>query len=138
LTPAQRMQFDAVSHDEVVRDQLLRRWAVADIETHPMQTIANSAQKVWVVISAELSPARGVMLQWGYRLMFAPIHLLAIAGLWRHRQRWDVHSLAVAIFAAFGATTAVFWAHTSHKSCLDVLLFVYAASAFTRGEMRAA
>ncbi len=69
--------------------------------------------------------------------MFVPIHLLAIAGLWRHRENWATHSLAVAILVAFGITTAVFWAHTSHKSCLDVLLFVYAAAAFDRGAVRA-
>jgi hypothetical protein len=138
LTASQQAQFDAVSHDEAVRDQLLRRWAMDYIVTHPTQTIANSARKIWVVISAELSPARGGLMQWGYALMFAPIHLLAVAGWWRHRQDWSVHSLALAIFAAFGVTTAVFWAHTSHKSCLDVFLFVYAASIFRDGDMRTA
>ncbi len=137
LTAAQHTSFAAVEHDEAVRDQLLRAWAIEEIAAHPGATLANAARKLWVVVSADLSPARGALTQWSYRLMFVPIHLLAIAGLWRHRENWATHSLAVAILVAFGITTAVFWAHTSHKSCLDVLLFVYAAAAFDRGAVRA-
>ena len=48
--------------------------------------------------------------------------------VWRARRHAD-HLLAPALLAAFAATTAVYWAHTSHKSVIDALLFVYAAGA---------
>ena len=71
-----------------------------------------------------------------------PVHLLAAVGLWRVRRRWREHLVVGVVFLAFALTTAVFWAHTSHKSYLDVFLFVYASAGvvgfapayFRRGE----
>jgi hypothetical protein len=133
MTAAQRASFAAVEHDEVVRDQLLKQWAIDYAKAHPGTTIANGLRKIWVVVSAELSPARGALMQWSYALLFAPVHILAVVGLWRQRLHWRVHALTAGVLAAFAATSAIFWAHTSHKSCLDVFLFVYAAGAFSRG-----
>jgi hypothetical protein len=104
---------------------------------HPGVTMANGARKVWVAVSAELSPARGALVRWGYFAIFAPIHLLAAVALWQHRHAWREHSLTGALLLSFGATTAVFWAHTSHKNYLDLFAFVYAAAA-ARGVMRVA
>jgi hypothetical protein len=36
------------------------------------------------------------------------------------------------LFVAFIAVTALFWAHTSHRSHLDVYLIVFAAAATRR------
>jgi 4-amino-4-deoxy-L-arabinose transferase-like glycosyltransferase len=129
MTAAEQVAFARVSDDEVVRDRLLRSWALEYITTHPGLTIRNGAYKIWVVVSAQLSPARGAVLEWGYALVFLPVHLLAAIALWQHRRAWRVHALAGAVLVSFAITTAAFWAHTSHKSCLDVLLFVYAAAA---------
>jgi len=137
MSPAERAAFERVSSNEVARDRLLRTWAVEYIQAHPGLTITNGVRKVWVAISAELSPARSAVLRWGYLAVFAPIHLLAAIGLWQQRHAWRAHSLTAAILLAFGATTAVFWAHTSHKSYLDMFLFVY-AGAVGRNAWRAA
>jgi 4-amino-4-deoxy-L-arabinose transferase-like glycosyltransferase len=138
LTPAERLAFDRVYDNEVVRDRLLRFWALQYIAAHPWLTLRNGLEKVWVTASAQLSPARSAVFAWGYALVFLPIHVLAVIALWRHRRAWRVHALCGAILVSFAITTAVFWAHTSHKSCLDVLLFVYAAAAVAARPARVA
>jgi 4-amino-4-deoxy-L-arabinose transferase-like glycosyltransferase len=132
MTTAEQRAYDRVSGSEVVRDRLLRTWALEYMAAHPGVTLANGARKIWVSVSAELSPARGAVLRWGYALVFLPIHLLAAWALWRHRRAWRVHALFGAVLVSFAFTTAMFWAHTSHKSYLDVFLFVYAAAALSR------
>jgi hypothetical protein len=41
-------------------------------------------------------------------------------------------TLILLMFASFIAVTAVFWAHTSHRSYLDVYLAIFTASALAR------
>ena len=72
----------------------------------------------------------------GYALVFVPVHVLAAIGMWRSRRAWERHGPAYLLFLSFLATTAVFWALTSHKSYLDPLLFVYAASVVSSGMTR--
>jgi 4-amino-4-deoxy-L-arabinose transferase-like glycosyltransferase len=136
MTPAAAAAFAQVSGDEVVRDRLLGAWGVEYMRAHPAVTLRNGLFKIWVAVSAQLSPARGAAQQFGYALVFAPVHLLAAIGLWRARRAWRVHALAGVVLLSFAITTAVFWAHTSHKSYLDLLLFVYAASVISQQAVR--
>lgn len=117
-----------VDGQEVAQDRVLRDLAVAHIAAHPDRVIIGMARKLWVVVSAQFSPARGPLEQWGYRLVFLPLHLLALAGAWRVRRRWHEHALPLLLVVSFGLTTAVFWAHTSHKSLVDPVIFIYAAA----------
>jgi predicted O-methyltransferase YrrM len=128
LTPAASDQFKTTPGGEVGRDRLLARWARAYIAAHPAQTLWRSARKVWSAVSAQYSPARGLVTNVGYALIFIPVHLLAAVGLWRSRRDWRRHAPLYGVLLTFVATTAIFWAHTSHKSYLDVFLFVYAGS----------
>jgi hypothetical protein len=116
---------------EVFLDRLYREWAFDYITAHPAAVARGGLRKLWVVASAELSPAREQpWLQWGYRAFFLPLHLLALIGAWRVRDR--AHLLIAACVISFAITTAVFWAHTSHKSYVDVLIFIYAAAGALR------
>jgi len=117
-----------VDGQEVAQDRVLHDLAVAHIVAHPFQTITGMGRKLWVVVSAQFSPARRPLEQWGYRLVFLPLHLLALAGAWRARHRLRDHSLPLMLILSFGLTTAVFWAHTSHKSLVDPVIFIYAAA----------
>jgi hypothetical protein len=112
--------------DDPARDRLYRQWAITYARAHPVEVLSGALRKLWVVVSAELSPARGPVLQLGYRIVFVPLHVLAIIAAWRARGRG--HVLTLLMLAAFAFTTAVFWAHTSHKSYLDPLIFIYAAA----------
>jgi hypothetical protein len=129
LSELQQHQLALVGNDEVGFDRLLARWAAEEIGGHPLRSFSYAMRKVWVAVSGQLSPARGLAVQLSYTLLFATIHLLALLGLWRSRGDARSHSLLYSIFISFMVTTAIFWAHTSHKSCLDAFLFVYAAAA---------
>jgi hypothetical protein len=48
--------------------------------------------------------------------------LLAIAGAIYRRREWHQRLVIYALFLGFPAVSAVFWAHTSHRSHLDVYL----------------
>ncbi|MGH9383050.1 MAG: glycosyltransferase family 39 protein [Vicinamibacterales bacterium] len=125
-------QLDAlrsVEANAVARDRLQASWAVAWALAEPRRMAERVVRKLWVVVSAELSPARTRLVQVGYLLLFVPVHVLAMVGLWQSRHEWHSHAILYAVFATFALTTAIFWAHTSHKSHLDAFLFVYSAGA---------
>ena len=131
-----QQRLDALDGQELATDRAMGDLALAYIAADPGRAVRGALRKLWVVASAQLSPAREPLVQWGYRLFFLPAHLLALAGAWRARGGWRDHALLFVLVLSFAATTAVYWAHTSHKSLIDPVLFVYAAAgglALTRG-----
>jgi 4-amino-4-deoxy-L-arabinose transferase-like glycosyltransferase len=116
---------------EPEHDALLRGWAIDYMREDPLRTAVGASRKVWVAASAQLSPARSGIVQAGYAIVFIPIHLLAIWTLVRARTQRPEHRLTSLLLMSFVVTTAAFWAHTSHKSYLDAVLFVYAAGGLT-------
>ncbi len=131
-----QQRLDALDGQELATDRAMGDLALAYIAADLGRAARGALRKLWVVASAQLSPAREPLMQWGYRLIFLPLHLLALAGAWRVRGGWRDHTLLFALVLSFATTTAVYWAHTSHKSLIDPVLFVYAAAggvALTRG-----
>jgi 4-amino-4-deoxy-L-arabinose transferase-like glycosyltransferase len=128
LPPEQRALIENFPGTEAQRDVLSAEWALQHMQGNPLATLQGAAQKLWVVLSAQMSPARSPLIQFGYAAVYLPLHVFSAIALWRSRDRLAVHSLVWLVLAAFAVTTAVFWAHTSHKSYLDVLIFVYASA----------
>lgn len=129
LPASTRATIDSLEHREVERDAALGQLARDYIVDDPARTMAAAARKVWSVASAQLSPARGRWVQAGYLAAYLPIHVLALVGFWRARATWRAQGPAWLLAVALLVTTAAFWAHTSHKTYLDPILFVYAAAA---------
>lgn len=131
--PAARKSLLASRLSEVEFDSLLGRWAIEYMWTNPEETLAGMVQKVAFAFSGQLSPARGPWVQVAYAAFVVPLHVLAAIGWWRARRTGKglEHLLIGSLFAAFIVTTAVFWAHTSHKSTLHIFLGVYAAFAIS-------
>lgn len=131
--PEERKLLLAAMGSEVEVDRLLWRWAVEYMRANPGATLITMVRKVGWSFSGQLSPAREPWIQWGYAAYSIPLHLLALIGWWRSRGNpvSNAHLLIGFLFAAFIVTTAVFWAHTSHKSTLHLFLGVYAAFALT-------
>jgi len=127
LSEARQADLAKVAGDAVAEDRLAGRWGWDYITTHLRETVAGGVRKIWVVLSARYTPARGGLTDLAYRVLFLAVHALAAVGLWRSRRHGVEHWLSYGVLAAFLATTAMFWSHTSHKSIIDVLLFVYAA-----------
>jgi 4-amino-4-deoxy-L-arabinose transferase-like glycosyltransferase len=126
LYPERRAAL-ATAGNELARDALERSWAVAYARAHPFAVLAGALRKVWSVVSAQLTPARGPWYSLGYRLFFLPVYILAAVGLWQLRSDRGAAALLAWLLVSFLLTTAVFWSHTSHKSYLDVILFACAA-----------
>jgi hypothetical protein len=126
--------LEALNGRDIARDRLLASWGWEYVSEHPGGALWKAGRKLWSVTSGRLSPSygRSQLQLLGYTLVFAPTHLLAVIGLWRKRHSWHGHLLMGFVLLAFAATTAVFYAHTSHKSYLDVFLFVYAAAGLMR------
>jgi hypothetical protein len=129
-----RLTFDSqealrrLDGQDVVQDRVFGRWGRQYVVAHPGQTVWHALRKVWSPMSGQLSPVQGRVESLGYALFFVPLHLLAAIGLWRSRGRASAHALVYVMLLTFGISTAIFWAHTSHKSYLDPFLFGYAAS----------
>lgn len=128
VTPVVAETLQRLEGHDVARDAALRQFALAYITANPGRVVWGGLRKLWVVASAQLSPRRAPLVQWSYRLLFLPAHLLAVVALAAARSRWRPHLLVAALVMSFAITTAVFWAHTSHKSYLDPIIFVYAAA----------
>lgn len=123
-----RERLEQFQGTEAERDAVVAGWAVDYMTADPARTARAVSRKLWVAASAQLSPARGAVVQLGYAALFLPVHLLALFSVWRSRHAWREHGLTWALLIAFAVTTAIFWAHTSHKNYLDAVLFVYAAA----------
>jgi hypothetical protein len=128
LPPEMYQALERLEGQDVARDNLFRQMALDYIAAHPGSVAWGGLRKLWVVASAEFSPARGPAVQWAYRIVYLPLHVLALVGLWCARKNWRVHAPMWGLAISFAITTAVFWAHTSHTSYLDPILFVYAAA----------
>lgn len=128
LPPALQQQLAALDAHEIARDHAFRAAALDYIREHPAEVVRGALRQLWVTAIAQYTPARGAIVQAGYRLVFLPVHILAVIGLWRARREWRAHAPLWLWLAAFAATTAIYWAHTSHKSVIDPILFLYAAS----------
>ena len=128
LPPDVQHRIESLEGQEVASDRALRDLALAYLWDHPWQALSGAGRKLWVVASAELSPARGGLADWSYRAVYLPVHVLALVGLWRFIQRQREHGLLLLFVGAFAATTAVYWAHTSHVSLIHPVLFIYASA----------
>lgn len=127
--PLDRRAALASAHDDVERDRLEKSWAAEYAKAHPAEVAWGAVRKIWSAASAELTPAtRSEAVRVIYRIIFFPVNVLAAIGLWRMRDR-RTRALLLALIGSFAATTTIFWAHTSHKSYLDVVLIPCAALA---------
>jgi hypothetical protein len=88
-------------------------------------------RKVEAAFSWRLSPFSEPLAQAAYSISYVPVAILGLVGMFLARGRREVILIAM-LFMAFICVTVVFWAHTSHRSYLDVYLIVFAASAVKR------
>ncbi len=96
-------------------------------------TLAAACKKAPDRFVGWLSPAREWPIAAGLRVDLLPLNALALVGLVaRTASRGPGHALVVLLFASFVLTTAVFWAHTSHRSFLHVFEIIYAASVIAK------
>lgn len=131
LTQADQAELARLADDEVATSNWFARRAWVFIRANPWLVVRGALRKVEAGFSPQLNPIREPLAQAAYALGYVPVAVLGIAGMVLARQKNGVILIGM-LFIAFMCVTAVFWAHTSHRSYLDVYLIVFAASTVER------
>jgi hypothetical protein len=104
--------------------------AIGFMREHPWQVALGGARKLAAAFSWRLSPYREPFEQFVYAAGYVPVALLGLIGMLQARRKPETALIAL-LFLGFIAVTTVFWAHTSHRSYLNVYWIIFAASLFT-------
>ena len=132
LTGEQQLAIASLEADPAAQDQYYARLGWRYIATQPAAALSAGVKKAWYGWVGWLRPARDWPIQLAYALVFLPLNVLALVGLWRARHLGGPHTLIRGLMVVFLITTAVFWAHTSHRSFLHLFEVIYAASLLTK------
>lgn len=132
LPASDRAAVQQLANDEVKQNSWFISKAVGYMKDHPGETFARAFKKLGAAFSWRQNPGREKFVQTVYFLSYVPALLLGIFGAWLLRRKWKEHSLIYGLFISFMMVTAVFFAHTSHRSFLDVYLLIFAAYAVRR------
>ncbi len=120
-----------VSGNEIEVSRWFAAKAVAFIRQHPSLTVQRSFRKLLAGFSWGLNPLREPLAQWSYFVFYAPVSILGAFGMFVARRRRET-LLIIMAFISFIGVTAVFWAHTSHRTYLDIYLIIFAAAVLDR------
>jgi 4-amino-4-deoxy-L-arabinose transferase-like glycosyltransferase len=132
LTEQERREVLALAPDEAAQSAWFARKGLAYLQARPVESALGGLRKLQAAFSWSLSPAREAPVQAVHGLAYVPLLVLAPAGLLLARRAWRCLCLVLALFVAFVGVSALFWAHTSHRSFLDLYLQVFAAGALAR------
>jgi 4-amino-4-deoxy-L-arabinose transferase-like glycosyltransferase len=131
LSPADSRTLDA-GNTELGQDDWFMAKGLRYVRDHPADTLAGSLRKEAAGFSWTLNPAREPLVQLLYFCSYVPVLSLGLAGMALSRRCWREHSLIYIQFLGFVLVTAAFWAHTSHRSFLDIYLMIFAGPVIDR------
>ena len=136
LSREEKEALDALSADELAKsDWFLRRGlnrGLNYVRAYPGEAVRGAARKVAAGFDWRLNPLRSPSVEAVYGLSYVPIAIFGVWGMIMTRARWRELGIIYLLFASFVAVTALFWAHTVHRTHLDVYLIVFSANALTR------
>lgn len=132
LGPQDKAELKSRRGNEAATDRWFRDKALAYMRDHPWQTIGSGFRKLAAGFCLLPSPRRGFWPDLIYLLSYGPVMILGLAGMWASRQNWREHLIFYALFASFAAVSAVYFAHTSYRSYLDVYWMIFAAPLLVR------
>ena len=127
LTQADQAELARLADDEIASSNWFARRAWVFIRANPWLVLRGAFRKLEAGFSPRLNPIREPLAQAAYAIGYVPVAVFGVIGMFLARQRGGVILIEM-LFLAFMCVTAVFWAHTSHRSYLDVYLIVFAAS----------
>jgi hypothetical protein len=131
LNPAELRELESLSGNEIRESDWFMKKGADYIKTHPVATIQGAFRKVVAGFSWNFNQVGEPLVDATYLLSYGPISILGILGMVLSRSQWREHSLIYLLFVAFAVLSAVFWAHTSHRSHLDVYWIIFAAYLLT-------
>ncbi len=129
LTPPEKQLVESLDGNELALDDWFMKRGIDFVLAHPGETIFDGVRKIAAGFSWIMNPNREPLVQAIYFLSYTPMAVLGLLGMVLARQGWKQHSLIYLQILAFVVVSAVFWAHTSHRSYLDVYFIIF--SAFT-------
>jgi 4-amino-4-deoxy-L-arabinose transferase-like glycosyltransferase len=131
FTPAERLERDRQGGNEILVSNWYARHALAYMKANPRLIFQGAFRKIGAAFSWTLNPVREPLAQAAYFLGWAPVSLLGCAGILLAWPRRELIVLLLPI-VSFICVTAVFFAHTSHRTYLDLYMIVLAASVLER------
>lgn len=120
-----------LANDENGRSSWFAHRALVYMHENPLVVLQGMFRKLGAGFSWQLNPFREPAAQAAYSIAYVPVAILGLVGMFLARWRREVILIGM-LFIAFICVTAVFWAHTSHRSYLDVYWIVFAASVVER------
>ena len=127
LSDTDRADLQRLENDENARSSWFSRRALVYMRENPLPVLQGMFRKLDAAFSWRLNPYRGPLAQAAYSIAYVPVAIVGLIGMFLARRRREVILIGM-LFVAFICVTAVFWAHTSHRSYLDVYWIVFAAS----------
>jgi 4-amino-4-deoxy-L-arabinose transferase-like glycosyltransferase len=131
LSATDRAELQRLANDETGRSNWFARRALDYMRENPLLFLQGMFRKLDAAFSWRLNPFRGSHAQVAYSIAYVPVAILGLLGMFLARRRHEVVLIGI-LFIAFICVTAIFWAHTSHRSYLDVYWIVFAASVVER------
>ena len=127
MSETDRVDLQRLANDENGRSNWFAHRALVYMEQNPSQVLQGMFRKLNAGFSWRLNPFREPMAQAAYSIAYLPVAILGLLGMCLARRRHEVILIGL-LFIVFICVTAIFWAHTSHRSYLDVYWIVFAAS----------
>ena len=131
LSPAENLEIERLGADELGLSDWFLNKGLVYIQNHPLETAYGALRKVGAGFSWTFNPVRESVVQAVYLVSYGPISILGPLGMVLARRRWKEHGLIYLQFFAFIIVSMLYWAHTSHRSYLDIYLIIYAAYMLT-------
>jgi hypothetical protein len=128
LTARQVEMVNRLQANTLEMDRWFMGEGLAEIRADPAGLIKRALRKLWVAFRPLPSPRHSLLVDLPFALVWTALLLLGLAGMWSRRADWRKHLPIHAHFALFCGSTALIWAHTAHRSYLDVYLMVFAGA----------
>jgi hypothetical protein len=129
LSESDRMElerFDELRDENGQSDWFAQR-ALAYMRDNPWLVLRGMFTKLYAAFSWRLNPYRQALAEAAYAIGYVPVAFLGLIGMFLAIRKREVMLIGM-LYVAFICVTVVFWAHTSHRSYLDVYWMVLAAS----------
>ncbi|HEY0004541.1 MAG TPA: glycosyltransferase family 39 protein [Pyrinomonadaceae bacterium] len=119
-------QENILALGEMEQSDRFKDMGVAYIREHPTETISNGLKKNLAGFSPVVNPSKGRMATIVNFASYFPVQMLGLVGLLMKRRRPET-LLVLGLALSFMLLTGIFWAHTGHRSVLDVYFIVFAS-----------
>lgn len=136
LSAEDQEELRRLSRDDLATDRWFWHKAWSFIRQHPGETLEDGIRKNLAAFSLLPSPRHGKIQNVIYTLSYGPAMLVGLLGMWQRRKEWRDDAPIYLAFTTFVLVTTAFWAHTSHRSYLDVYWIVFGALAVAERTLR--